>query len=479
MSRESLVDLITQEVLNIVKSRSPRNGDDAPNDARVEFASSSVRPVGEDPLIVVCSNPLGKSEAIRQFARLRQRWPRLLVLLTGGARRLFEDSKRPFAGFTLDPDERDFDVRVAGCSSIIIVNTSVNVLAKTALLIADTPVTGAIQNFVRSGRPVVLTIDGLAGWRANPAMTSKVDRYLQDVAGYGIGVATFEDLVEAPAAAAASSEKLPDGETDCCKCDWAGHCARLCHDRVSAMRTEGVVRVASTLGMQSLGKDVAGLIDHTLLKPDATEDQIRQLCDEARKYSFASVCVNPTWVKLCQKLLAGSRVKVCTVVGFPLGATSSEAKAAETHQALLDGAEEIDHVINVGALKAGQHQKVLEDVRAVVRVAQGKTVKVILETGLLTDEEKRKGSELSVEGGADFVKTSTGFGPGGATVADIALMREVVGPGIGVKASGGVRDYETARKMIAAGASRIGASASVAIVKGQRNEKVTGPAAGY
>jgi len=480
MSQDSLVDLITQEVMNIVKARSSQSGASTQTDTESAPVTSSSQPIGEEPLVVVCANPLGKAEAIRQFALLRQRWPRLLVLLTRGSSKLFEDSKRPFAGFTLDPADRDFEVRVAGCSSILVLNTTVNVLAKVARLIADTPVTITILNAIKTGRPVIFTTDGLAPWHLNPAVTARIRGYLNDVAGYGMNVTTFEELTErSQATQVTPSEPLPDKGTDCCQCGWAGHCARLCHDRISTLRTEGVARVASTLGMESLGKDVAGFIDHTLLKPDATEDQFRRLCEEARRYSFASVCVNPSWVKLCRQLLTGSRVKVCTVVGFPLGATSSEAKAAETHQAIVDGAEEIDMVINVGALKAGQHSKVLEDVRAVVRAAQGKTVKVILETGLLTDVEKRRGSELSVEGGADFVKTSTGFGPGGATVADIALMREVVGPKIGVKASGGVRDYETARKMIAAGANRIGASASVAIVKGQSKGKETSPASNY
>ncbi|MEQ8191835.1 MAG: deoxyribose-phosphate aldolase [Candidatus Eremiobacterota bacterium] len=211
--------------------------------------------------------------------------------------------------------------------------------------------------------------------------------------------------------------------------------------------------------------NLAELIDHTLLKPDATKQEIIKLCEEARKYKFASVCINPTNVSLARDLLAGSPVKVCTVVGFPLGADTSVTKAMETRDAVANGADEIDMVINVGALKAGDYNLVLHDIKSVVDAAGGRLVKVILETALLNREEKIKACELSKEAGADFVKTSTGFGPGGATAEDIALMREVVGKYMGVKASGGIRDYKKTMEMVKAGATRIGASASVSIVE--------------
>jgi deoxyribose-phosphate aldolase len=214
--------------------------------------------------------------------------------------------------------------------------------------------------------------------------------------------------------------------------------------------------------------DLAKTIDHTLLKPDATQDQIAQLCYEARKYGFASVCVNPTWVELCAQLLKGSPVKVCTVIGFPLGATDPEVKAFETQTAMQKGASEIDVVINIGALKARDLELVAKDIRAVVATAHagGAIVKVIIEAALLTDEEKTIACLLSKEVGADFVKTSTGFASGGATVHDVALMRKTVGPEMGVKAAGGVRTYEDAENMLKAGATRIGASAGVKIIQG-------------
>ncbi|MGY3724325.1 deoxyribose-phosphate aldolase [Granulicatella balaenopterae] len=209
-------------------------------------------------------------------------------------------------------------------------------------------------------------------------------------------------------------------------------------------------------------------IDHTLLKPQATKEQILALCEEAKKYDFKSVCVNPFWVATAKKALEGSDVLVCTVIGFPLGANTAEVKAFETKEAIAQGAGEVDMVINVGALKSNDLQTVKEDIKAVVNEAKGKaTSKVIIETCLLTDEEKVTACELAKEAGADFVKTSTGFSTGGATVEDIALMRKTVGPDMGVKASGGVRSYEDAMAMIEAGATRLGASSGVAIVTNQ------------
>lgn len=219
--------------------------------------------------------------------------------------------------------------------------------------------------------------------------------------------------------------------------------------------------------MQNLAK----FIDHTALKPDTTKEQIEQLCQEAKEYGFASVCVNPCWVKAAFEWLDGTDVKVCTVIGFPLGATTTDVKKFETKDAIEKGATEVDMVINVGALKSGDHVLVEEDIRAVVESAKGKALtKVIIETSLLTDEQKERACKLAVEAGADFVKTSTGFSGGGATVNDIALMRKTVGPDVGVKASGGVRDLKTTQAMVQAGATRIGASAGVSIIKGQSSD---------
>jgi deoxyribose-phosphate aldolase len=245
-----------------------------------------------------------------------------------------------------------------------------------------------------------------------------------------------------------------------------GLCVQTCFDRVGQVVSAGAQRLSTGLGIEPPEQRIAAMIDHTLLKPDATPDQIAQLCYEARKYGFASVCVNPSHVKLCAELLKNSDVKVCTVIGFPLGATSPDVKAFEAGDAIDDGAAEIDMVINIGALKVRDYDLVAKDIAGVVRVAHGRgaLVKVILETTLLSREEKIAACLISKEAGADFVKTSTGFGGGGATVEDVMLMREIVGPDMGVKASGGVSDFADAQKMIAAGATRIGASAGVKIV---------------
>ena len=239
-------------------------------------------------------------------------------------------------------------------------------------------------------------------------------------------------------------------------------------DQVQPVVRAGADRIASTLGIAPTDGSLSHMIDHTLLKPDATRDQVAQLCREAKKCDFASVCVNPSHVKLCADLLKGTQVRVCTVVGFPLGATSTETKVFEAQKAIRDGAAEVDMVINVGALKSRDYERVQCDIASVSRAchAGGAILKVILEAALLTDEEKVAACQLVKVSGGDFVKTSTGFGPGGATAEDVTLMRKVVGPSMGVKASGGIRTFADAQKMIAAGASRIGASASVKIIQG-------------
>lgn len=253
-----------------------------------------------------------------------------------------------------------------------------------------------------------------------------------------------------------------------------GMCVRTCFDQAGNVVRAGAERLSSTIGVIPGDLNMAKMIDHTLLKPDATQDQIAQLCFEARKYGFASVCINPTWVKLCAQLLDGSPVKVCTVIGFPLGATAPEVKTFETQNAIENGATEIDMVINIGALKARDLELVARDIRGVVTAshARGALVKVIIEAVLLTDEEKTIACLLSKEAGADFVKTSTGFASGGATVHDVALMRRTVGPEMGIKAAGGVRTYEDAENMIKAGATRIGASAGVKIIQGPVSQPV-------
>ena len=265
------------------------------------------------------------------------------------------------------------------------------------------------------------------------------------------------------------------------RCACHGFTYECCPTQVRGVLDAG----ASRLGLhanQGGERGVAGLIDHTLLKPEATAGDIDQLCREAAEWKFATVCVNPTWVAHAAGRLRGSGVAVCSVVGFPLGATTPDVKQYEARRAMFDGATEIDMVINVGALKSGDVRLVTDDIRAVVGACGERAVtsKVIIETALLTDEEKVTACKLAKAAGADFVKTSTGFGPGGATAADVALMRRVVGDELGVKASGGVRDLQQLQAMVAAGATRIGASAGVRIVKESRGDAApAGKASGY
>lgn len=248
-------------------------------------------------------------------------------------------------------------------------------------------------------------------------------------------------------------------------CSVCGRCPVHRSQEVEQIAAAGAERISlAPGGIASLKAKIARMIDHTLLKPEATEAEIRKLCEEAMRYGFASVCVNPCWVPLCAKLIPKGRVRVCTVLSFPLGANSTAVKALEAAQAVKDGAEELDMVANIGWVKAGKLDLVEQDIREVVKAARGVPVKVIIETCLLTDEEKVRASLAAKNAGAAFVKTSTGFNKAGATVGDVALMRRVVGPKMGVKASGGVRDFGTALQMIQSGATRIGASASVAIV---------------
>ncbi len=250
-------------------------------------------------------------------------------------------------------------------------------------------------------------------------------------------------------------------------CGCTSECFNRCPERMHRIVDAGAARIGLVLGQTSTASDWASLIDHTLLKPEATDEDIKRLCEEATRYRFASVCVNPTWVRAAACNLRGTHVPVCTVIGFPLGATLPDVKAYEARRAIFDGAREVDMVINVGALKSGDDCLVEHDIHSVVEVAHENNAicKVIIETALLNDDEKVRACIAAKKAGADFVKTSTGFSKGGATVADVALMRRTVGSELGVKASGGVKGLEDARKMVEAGATRIGASVGVKIAQ--------------
>ena len=280
----------------------------------------------------------------------------------------------------------------------------------------------------------------------------------------------IDNIVEAIAARvrerlAGSASSCSASSSSCAAC---GECASKRESDTRDIISLGAVRVASGPRIGEVPADLAGYIDHTLLKPEATKEQLRELCEEARRYSFRTVCVNSSNVRFCKSLLTGSPVKVIAVVGFPLGAMSTGAKAFEAREAIRDGAEEIDMVLNIGDLKSGSFALVEEDIRKVVEASRPKPVKVILETGQLDYNEKVIACTLAKAAGAHFVKTSTGFGPGGATAEDVSLMKEIVGGDMEVKASGGIRSREDALTMIRAGATRVGASASIAIVVGKK-----------
>ncbi len=361
---------------------------------------------------------------------------------------------------------------------------------KISSLIGDTFVSKLVLQALFIGKKVVAAPDGIflslsmssdKTQSSNPALNARLRERLDQLRQLGIEMVSLRNFREHLEEFFASSPS-PSSE-GVLTCSWSkegicggcGLCVQGVPENVEAIINAGASRVGASLGIKGqVDSAVAAMIDHTMLKPEVTRDQIIKLCEEARKYRFASVCINPIYVSLARDLLSGSPVKVCTVIGFPLGADTSVTKAMETRDAIANGADEVDMVINVGALKAGDYNLVRDDIKAVVASAGGRVVKVILETALLNDEEKRKACRLTKEAGADFVKTSTGFGPGGATVDDIALMREEVGKYMGVKASGGIRDYDQAMAMIKAGATRIGASASVAIVERSAKDKGDG-----
>jgi deoxyribose-phosphate aldolase len=284
-------------------------------------------------------------------------------------------------------------------------------------------------------------------------------------------LAHLQGHAAAPASPAAPATAGPAADSDpatCERCRAFGVSVARDPEDTRAIHAAGAERVVTTLGYCPASDGLASLIDHTLLKPDATRDEVERLCREAAQFCFASVCVNPVWVPLAAEILRGSGVPVCTVIGFPSGAHAPDVKAYETRRAVEQGAQEVDMVINVGALKSRDYALVERDIRGVVEASGRDTVvKVILETSLLTRDEKVMGATLAKAAGADFVKTSTGFAGGGATVEDVRLLRETVGPELGVKASGGIRSKEDAEAMVAAGANRIGASAGVKIVRGE------------
>jgi len=398
---------------------------------------------------------------------------------------------------------------------LVVAIFTLNGLTKIALLSPDSLHSNVIIGCLERGIPVIAVRDSIWCSCYNPpalgtALYKKVEEYISQIKSYGVKVINADELVNEalkPSSTTSgntykeikltmssggkifgvqsnmggpsletskSSFKFASiGVADECpaftnpgiECSACGRCVERKSGSVKAVVEAGAARISAS-DAKNIGLKIAPMIDHTMLKANATQEEIGKLCEEARKYSFASVCINPANVALASRLLSGSVAKVCTVIGFPLGATTPTVKAIEARDAIANGADEIDMVINVGAIKSGNYALALDDIKAVREATRGKILKVILETAYLNKAEKIKACQLSKEAGADFVKTSTGFGPSGATVEDIRLMRETVGPSMGVKASGGIRTQDDAKKMVDAGATRVGASASVAIVLG-------------
>ena len=437
MDMKELVDKITRDVVETLK-----------NQPNIGYASPCVSAGGKVLLIV--EESLTSSQWEQVFNNLGNC---AISLLNLGNSHMPSSAKTSETFFSAETVRGSF-------SQVVYVASSYYQLSAIA---------GMMDNF----KGVKVFLD-MACSSCNPALinltpqgcfASRVSKILSDISAMGISVNGCQS--SSPQISSCSSGSCDGAKGECSGC---GQCPTLAKQSVAEVVSAGAARISAGPGNSGFDRALAAQIDHTLLKADATKEEVIKLCQEAREYIFASVCINPGHVKLASDCLKGSPVKVCTVIGFPLGATTSVTKALETRDAIANGADEIDMVINVGAMKAGNHDLVQKDIEAVVQAANGNLVKVILETALLTDEEKVIACNLSKNAGADFVKTSTGFGPGGATPKDVALMRETVGSYMGVKASGGIRDLPTAQAMIKAGATRVGASASVAIVKGEKGK---------
>lgn len=455
MDHKELIEEITKQVLEKLgsgKSAISKEKDSADKCSSCgDFANSAILFTGGDEDLEMLEKITNGLELSRNK----------LMLIIAGDKRLWPSSvlKEKFNNveFWDTSQKENYKLFLPEFDTLIVPIFNLTLMTKLAALLDENPEVKFIIEALNLKKNIFIIPDNLFKYSN---LLDKIKDSISTINSYGIKCL---NVVKTCSKDSKWESKCAAVMGECSSC---GHCVELLKDKVKDVISSGADRISSTAGV-GIDKELAAMIDHTLLKPDATKEQVVKLCEEARKYIFASVCINPSFVKTAHEILKGTPVKVCTVIGFPLGATTSMTKINETRDAVANGATEIDMVINVGALKARQYDIVREDISGVVGAAGGNIVKVILETALLTDEEKVKACELAKEAGADFVKTSTGFGPGGATAEDIALMRKTVGKYMGVKASGGIRDFETAQKMIKAGATRIGASASVSIVKGE------------
>ncbi len=436
---------------------------------------------GNSALILLCGGNKEINEVMHQIEKISKSYTNTYIVMTRAAIKIIglPDIRQVSEGATIitDYSEQFFDNILSRVDVIYVPILSLNTAAKVAALNADSLGTITLVFGLMYGKPVIAAYDSIYCCQIEkdqvpPAMNRRIEGIIDQLRTMGIKIVDVHQITDQE-----PSPYIPTTSDRSYTIGTSGKEIGLdgkSQAAVKALVNGGATRITSETGINGYDMELAQYIDHTNLRADATEEEIKQLCEEAATYKFASVCINPTNVAKAAKYLKSSSVKVCTVIGFPLGATTPTVKAIETRDAVANGADEVDMVINVGALKSGNDDLVREDIQAVVNAAAGKAiVKVILETALLTKEQIVKGSLLTKLSGADFVKTSTGFSTAGALVEDIALMRKTVGPEMGVKAAGGIRTHEIAEQMINAGATRIGASASIAIVKGTDTPKGT------
>jgi deoxyribose-phosphate aldolase len=470
MSNE-MIQKITEEVLKnlnqnqrIPQVQKSLNTQSSINKSNSLFSSKNTA------LILLCGGNREIPEVLKQIEKISKSYSNIYIVMTHAAIKItgIPEIRRASDGGTIitEYSAEYFENILGNCDVIYVPILSLNTAAKVSTLNADSLGTITMVFGLMYGKTVIAARDSIYCCQIKPenippAMIKRIDDIISQLSGMGIKMTDIFHLTDnQPLSNTAVNYTIGSAGKDI-----------TIHGKsqvaVKALVNGGASRITSESGINGYDMEIASAIDHTNLHADATEEEIMKLCEEADMYKFATVCVNPTNVSIAARYLQNSTVKVCTVIGFPLGATTPTVKAIETRDAIANGAEEVDMVINVGALKSGNDKLVSQDIEAVVTAAAGQAiVKVILETALLTKEQIVKGSLLAKLGGANFVKTSTGFSTAGALVEDIALMRKTVGPEMGVKASGGIRTHEVAEEMIKAGATRIGASASIVIVKG-------------
>lgn len=478
---DEMIQKITEEVLKNLNQNQrvfqPQKNINPKLSLRKSNSSLSLK---NSALILLCGGNREIPEVLRQVETISKSHTHVYIVMTHAATKIMgiPEIRKVSEGSTIitEYSEEYFENILGKCDVIYVPILSLNTAAKVAAMNADTLGTITMVFGLMYGKPVIAASDSIYCCQISPetipsVMKDRINDIISQLTGMGIKMVDIFHLTDHEAFSSPFSQNssftIGSGGKDI-TIDGKSQVV------VKALVNGGASRITSESGINGYDMAIASSIDHTNLHADATEEEIIKLCEEADMYKFASVCVNPTNVSIAAKQLKNSPVKVCTVIGFPLGATTHTVKAIETRDAIANGAEEVDMVINVGALKSGNDKLVREDIEAVVSAADGRAiVKVILETALLTKEQIVKGSLLAKLGGADFVKTSTGFSTAGALVEDIALMRRTVGPEMGVKASGGIRTHEVAEEMIKAGATRIGASASIAIVRGTDSKSGT------